>query len=301
MQVNGNNYLNAKQVSQIRANLVGASMSSNPSIFQSVQHLDGNKNQTIDASEVSNNDIISLGKETLANIAKFFGISIENDTNSAANVTGQEVISGEAQDQIIENYAKPFTNMKSDEAVKLANNGKVVLSKAEMEHYYNAIIEDKAASGVDVVKMIEDNGQTTLEFSDGSFVQLIKEGADGFSNLYYQSSSDLGTKDGGNYFEMITNNDFIEVGSGSIAGGIDGNYDGNASDNLTDTMSLDVIKEIEFSSDNDSTFTQVHFEKSQVRTWGDATGGDNVTARIYSEDLSVVSEDMANKKRGIDA
>lgn len=301
MQVNGNNYLNAKQVSQIRANLVGTSMSSNPSIFQSIQHLDGNKNQAIDASEVSNNDLISLGKETLANIAKFFGISIENDTNSAANVTGQEVISGEAQDQIIENYAKPFTNMKSGEAVELANNGKVVLSKAEMEHYYNAIIEDKAASGVEVAKTIEENGQTTLEFSDGSFVQFIKEDAEGLAQLYYQSSRDLETKDGGNYFEMITDNNFIEVGSGSMAGGIvSGNY-GNSSDNLSDTISLDVFKETESSLDNDTTFTQVNFEKSQVRTWGDATGGDNVTARIYSEDLSVVSEDMTNKKRSLDA
>ena len=126
MQVNNNNFLNASQVSQIRNSLIGTNETQMPSVFNSVKHLDNNNNKTIEQNEVSNNDILSLGKDVLTKIANFFGISIDNDTNSSSGD-----INGENKDQIVENYAKPFSQISTEEMTQLSKNEKIILSKEE--------------------------------------------------------------------------------------------------------------------------------------------------------------------------
>lgn len=277
MQVNNNNFLNASQVSQIRNSLIGTNETQMPSVFNSVKHLDSNNNKTIEQNEVSNNDILSLGKEVLTKIANFFGISIDNDTNSSSGD-----INGENKDQIVENYAKPFSQISTEEMTELSKN-KILLSREEIEHYYNAIIEDKLASGVEITKKEKDKkGIETITFSDGSFVQFIKTDSTETTTLFYSGDNEYG--DGGSVFEMNSDDAFMQISS-SVKKPLN--------DNVDFEYAYDINSEsITVSVESGDSYKGVWVDKNSVLQKGDLNDTKKIRHYVTRDIISYNSENV---------
>ena len=278
MQVNNNNFLNASQVSQIRNSLIGTNETQMPSVFNSVKHLDSNNNKTIEQNEVSNNDILSLGKDVLTKIANFFGISIDNDTNSSSGD-----INGENKDQIVENYAKPFSQISTEEMTELSKNEKIILSKEEIEHYYNAIIEDKLASGVEITKKEKDQkGTETITFSDGSFVQFIKTDSTETTTLFYSGDNEYG--DGGSAFEMNSDDKFMHIFS-SVKKPLNDNDDFEyAYDINSETITVSV--------ESGDSYKGVWVDKTSVLQEGDLNDTNKIRHYVTRDIISYNSENV---------
>lgn len=278
MQVNNNNFLNASQVSQIRNSLIGTNETQMPSVFNSVKHLDSNNNKTIEQNEVSNNDILSLGKDVLTKIANFFGISIDNDTNSSSGD-----INGENKDQIVENYAKPFSQISTEEMTQLSKNEKIILSKEEIEHYYNAIIEDKLASGVEITKKEKDKkGTETITFSDGSFVQYIKTDSTETTTLFYSGDNEYG--DGGSVFEMNSDDAFMQISS-SVKKPLN--------DNVDFEYAYDINSEsITVSVESGDSYKGVWVDKNSVLQKGDLNDTNKIRHYVTRDMMSYNSENV---------
>ena len=179
--INESNYLNNKQLIQIRNNLSGVSKSSNASIFNTVSSLDMNKNETLESGETAISFLINLGNAILNKLAAIFGIDVSDPQENSPMNNFEEV----QQDSVIKDYFEPFHNEAKEATSEKLQEGKLynMIDKNTLQYTISAIKQEKLSQGVKIVS--EDENSTV--FDDGTEISYNQSG--GSYNLTYMRTA----------------------------------------------------------------------------------------------------------------
>lgn len=215
---NNTGYLNTQQLMDLSENIVGITKDSNPSIFSDVKSLDENKNQGIETSEAGIAKLVSLGKKVLNKLATLFGINMNVQADSQPLETYEDT----KNEPIVEKYFKPIIDKTLNASETDVKEGSLdnMVSQKQLKYTLDAIIVEKAAGGIQVINSSKENGQKTINFSDGSKIIYSKgelSYVSGYTNDKSQIEARL-TSFGENDFSAqeigykVSNGDILEKG-----------------------------------------------------------------------------------------